>query len=163
MLRLDKIGGSADNKFLCTTGRFSYYANNTELPNVYICANDNSNALAPNEIMTKQKLIDIVGDAILTFDYKSVLQTASAGIGEDSILNILIKNKIHTLTGPCVKDYTPIAGSNPLEEVLKFFVLDFQEKEIVDVKISENKWYYGKFQRIGADAPQRKKVYGRGH
>ena len=121
-----------------------------DLPDIYISAADNAALWTDTETTfedasaaaVQQWLVDLVGDSVLTYDYTTMVQLT----GEFNSLNdVYIENKIETIIGPR-QDDNAIAfssgdyGNTPNEfiQITKFFVLDFQEKAIINLTYVNN-------------------------
>ena len=141
-----RIGSTAGNdKTLIEYMPLIIESENIDLPNVYICANDNESLWTNAETTyaeasaaaVQQWLVDLVGDSVLTYNYSTMVQLT----GEFNNLNdVYIENKIETAIGPrqgnnFLTFSRGISGNtvNEFIEITKFFVLDFQEKAIIDL------------------------------
>ena len=136
---------SIDNKVLIQGNNGLFFTAIGNMPDVYFNFKDNTQEENLNSLSNSQKLAlarSLVGDAILTYMYEqSTILTGNL----NNIDNVYISNKIFTLVGPTENDSFSFNNffqeNNTEESVLKFFVLDFKEKGIIDVYKEGNSYY----------------------
>ena len=130
-----RIGtNSSDNKVYVQPG-FILQAAGTDLPNIYFCIEDNLDLIQNldpfgSEVtlanVTKDQAYTLVGDAQLTYRFYN----QEIAIGEfQNITNVYLTNTIKTLVGPITATFNSTT-SEESREVIKFFVLNFKEKDI---------------------------------
>ena len=139
-----------DQLVLIQSGRELWLeSNGTEFPNVYISAGDNAifwtdettnfSDIATNSTALKAWLKTLVGDTVLTYEYSNSVEQ----VGEfNNFADVYIENKIETAIGSSTLQFDRIGVSGNTEvdsdliEIIKFFVLDFQEKAIIKIQQS---------------------------
>ena len=100
----------------------------------------------------KNALRTLLSDVVVTYGYYS----KDNRVGQlGNISNVYIQNKIQTHIGPWSKSIStntniPIEGTGTLEQILKYVVLDFYEKEVIELTYdsSSNKYYNSSRQSV---------------
>lgn len=158
-----RIGGdSSQNKVLVFThSGLDLSITNAILPNVYFNIYDNIDNMNDNQpnatgdagstiisddsswATIKKALQTLLSDVVVTYGYYST-ENPIGLIG--NIKNVYIQNKIQTHIGPWNKSistnvHIPIEGSGTLEQILKYIILDFNQKEVIDLTLYNNKYY----------------------
>lgn len=150
-----RLGGDdPDKKVFIQQQGFILESNDTRMPDVFFNILDNINLIPDLQDLIKddaflktfqQRMETLVGDAVLTYGY-TVKEVQTGDF--DYIKDIYIRNEICSYIGPFEKDYNYSApagvgqlGSPPLEQVLKFFVIDFKKKTLRQLTKNGNDYY----------------------
>ena len=118
--------GSLENQnivMIGTNGSLSMNIKNSLLPNIYVCADDNASD-------------SMLAAATLTYKYRVSQEIVSKF---RDIKDLLIKNEIFTQCGPY--NFADIITGNIKEELLRFFVLNFQKKPIVEIEENNGAYF----------------------
>ena len=142
-----RIGDDSDSKKTYIQPGFVIKANNSTFPNIWFNIADNSTILqAAGLSNTVEGAIDLVGDAVLTYQYYKTYTS----IGEfTSATDVYIRNVVETSDGPVSglsfnsDKLDPNDNTQRIKtEVLKFFVLNFEYKYETQQIYEENDAYY---------------------
>lgn len=139
---------SPDKRVFIQAGGLNFESENSLMPDVFFNIQDNAEIIReynPDAEVSVESAVALVGDAVLTYGYYlSIIQTGEF----NSISNVYIQNQIQSYIGPFNEYYSQeedlsnvAVGSAAVKQVLKFFVLDFKKKPIVNLTFKNNKYY----------------------
>ena len=131
----------AANKVYISAPSFSLSAPGVELPNIWFNPKDNQELVEDQP--DKAACRDLVGDATITFGYFNTEVSIGSFYG---ISEITVKNKVETLIGPTSINFgnVPVTniGLNVVPRILKFWVLDFENKPCSTRLLLQDGKYY---------------------